>query len=147
MDASASQRTDADAKALSRRNEGKISSGTSRGIIKERGQKLIAIYCTPDHTHILIGLKPTEALSDLVRVIKTNSAKHINEQHWVMGRFSWQEGFGAFSYAHSQLGAVIEYIENQEEHHRRKTFREEYLAFLEKFRVSFDKKYLFEELE
>jgi putative transposase len=77
------------------------------GIITRQGQKLLAIHCMPDHTHILVGLKPSMALSDLVGDIKTGSSNHINENHWVKGRFSWQEGFGAFSYAHSQLGAVI----------------------------------------
>jgi putative transposase len=117
------------------------------GIITAHDQKLIAIHCMPDHTHILLGLKASIALSDLVRAIKASSAKHINEQRWVMGRFSWQEGFGAFSYAHSQIPAVVGYIANQEAHHHRKTFQEEYVEFLEKFRVSFDKKYVFEEIE
>src|SRR5437762_7299201 len=91
------------------------------GIITEREQKLIAIHCMPDHTHILIGLKPSKALSDLVGDIKTGSSNHINENHWVMGRFSWQEGFGAFSYSHSQIPAVADYIRDQVEHHKRKT--------------------------
>src|SRR5688500_17254107 len=83
------------------------------GIITNNGQKLLAIHCMPDHTHIFIGLKPSICLSDLVRDIKTGSTNHINENRWVQGRFSWQEGFGAFSYSHSQLTAVIRYIQNQ----------------------------------
>lgn len=117
------------------------------GIITRNGQKLLAIHCMPDHTHILVGLKPNMALSNLVGDIKAGSTNHINENRWVTGRFSWQEGFGAFSYAHSQLAAVIHYIQNQEEHHRHKGFREEYVEFLEKFQVAYEKQYLFETTE
>src|SRR5436190_1319546 len=95
------------------------------GIVTGQKQKLIAIHCMPDHVHLLVGLKPNHAVSDLVQSIKTGSTNHINENHWVTGRFSWQEGFGAFSYSHSQLGSVIRYIENQMKHHARKTFRQE----------------------
>jgi REP element-mobilizing transposase RayT len=84
------------------------------GIITRQGHKLLAINCMPDHTHILIGLKPGMALSDLVREIKTGSTNFINENRWVTGRFAWQEGFGAFSYSHSQLTDVIQYIRNQD---------------------------------
>jgi REP element-mobilizing transposase RayT len=114
------------------------------GIITRQGHKLLAIHCMPDHTHILIGLKPSMALSDLVREIKTGSTNFINENRWVTGRFAWQEGFGAFSYSHSQLTDVIQYIRNQEQHHARKSFRDEYLEFLEKFNVAYDKRYLFQ---
>ena len=113
------------------------------GIVNRQEQKLLAIHCMPDHTHILIGLKPSHALSDLVRDIKTGSAAFVNDNRWVAGRFSWQEGFGAFPYAHSQLDAVIRYIRDQERHHTKKTFREEYLDFLEKFRVPYDERYIF----
>jgi REP element-mobilizing transposase RayT len=106
------------------------------GIITRQGHKLLAIHCMPDHTHILIGLKPSMALSDLVREIKTGSTNFINENRWVTGRFAWQEGFGAFSYSHSQLTDVIQYIRNQEQHHAKKSFRDEYLEFLEKFNVA-----------
>ena len=100
----------------------------------------------PDHTHILIGLKPDLALSDLVRDIKTGSSNHINENKWISGRFSWQEGFGAFSYSHSQLTEVIRYIQNQEKQHARKSFREEYLSLLEKFEVPHDERYIFKDI-
>ena len=93
------------------------------GIVTRQGQKLIAIHCMPDHTHLLIGLRPNIALSDLVGDIKTGSTNHINEHRWMPGRFSWQEGFGAFSYSHSQLKGVIDYIRDQVKHHARKTFR------------------------
>ena len=92
------------------------------GIVANNGQKLIAINNMPDHVHILIGQKPSIALSDLVRDIKAGSSGFINEQKWMPGRFAWQEGFGAFSYGHSQLGTVVRYIENQQEHHRKRTF-------------------------
>ena len=110
------------------------------GIIKNKNQKLIVINSMQDHVHILVGLKPDVALSDLVRDIKANSSRFINEQKWVRGRFNWQEGFGAFSYSHSQLDTVIRYIQNQERHHTRKSFREEYLQMLEKFKIDYDKK-------
>jgi putative transposase len=116
------------------------------GIVTRQGQKLLAVHCMPDHTHVLIGLKPSMALSDLVGDIKTGSTNHINEKKWVKGRFSWQEGFGAFSYAHSQLTDVIRYIQNQEKHHARKTFREEYKSLLERFEVAHDERYVFEEV-
>jgi putative transposase len=114
------------------------------GIITRQNQKLLAIHCMPDHTHILIGLKPNICLSDLVGDIKTGSTNHINENKWVRGRFSWQEGFGAFSYGHSQLSAVIRYIQNQVQHHARQSFQDEYTAFLKKFQITYDEKYLFQ---
>ncbi len=101
----------------------------------------------PDHLHLLVGLRPDSALSDLVRDIKANSSKFINEKRWVMGRFSWQEGFGAFSYSRSQLGAVIRYIENQQKHHDKKSFRDEYISLLEKFGMEYDPKYIFKTVE
>jgi REP element-mobilizing transposase RayT len=113
------------------------------GIVSRQGQKLIAIHCMPDHTHVLIGLRPNIALSELVGDIKTGSTNHINEQRWVPGRFSWQEGFGAFSYSHSQLKGVIDYIRDQVRHHARRTFRQEYLAFLKKYEVPHDERYVF----
>ena len=90
------------------------------GIIENRNAKLLAIYCMPNHTHILIGLKPSVLLSDLVRDIKAGSSKFINEKRWIKGKFNWQEGFGAFSYSHSQIGNVIRYINKQEAHHQKK---------------------------
>lgn len=115
------------------------------GIVRNQGQKLIAIHCMPDHSHILIGLRPSKCLSDLVREIKTGSADHINKNSWVREHFAWQEGFGAFSYAHDDLPNVIRYIENQEEHHKKRTFREEFLACLKEFEMTVDERYLFEE--
>lgn len=117
------------------------------GIVSNQHQKLIAINSMPDHVHILIGLKPDIALSSLVGEIKASSSRFINEQRWLRGKFNWQEGFGAFSHAHSQLSDVINYIKNQERHHARSSFREEYLMFLKKFNVDFDGKYVFEFIE
>jgi putative transposase len=113
------------------------------GIVSGRKQKLIAINNMPDHLHLLVGFRPDSSLSDLVRDVKAGSSKFINEKRWVMGRFSWQEGFGAFSYSRSQLGTVIRYIENQEKHHAKKSFREEYTVLLEKFGVEYDTRYIF----
>ena len=114
------------------------------GIVRNNGQKLIAINGMSDHVHILIGLKPAMALAELVRDIKANSSAFINSKKWVRGRFSWQEGYGAFSYGHSQLTTVIRYIQNQEQQHHRRTFKDEYLMWLKKFEIPFEEKYIFQ---
>ena len=114
------------------------------GIIDGKNQTVIQINSMPDHIHILAGITPDTAISNLVRDIKANSSKFINKQRWIAGRFEWQTGFAAFSYAHSQLNTVARYIKNQEEHHSRQTFREEYLAFLKRFNVSYNPKYVFD---
>jgi putative transposase len=113
------------------------------GIVSSQKHKLIAINNMPDHLHLLAGLRPDAALSDLIRDVKAGSSKFINEKRWMMGRFSWQEGFGAFSYSRSQLGTVIRYIENQQKHHAKKSFRDEYVELLEKFGVEYDRRYIF----
>jgi putative transposase len=113
------------------------------GIVSGQNQKLLAINNVPDHVHLLVGLRADLSLSELVRDIKANSSRFINEKRWVMGRFSWQEGFGAFSYARSQMDAVIRYIQNQQRHHARRTFREEYLELLRRFEVEYDERYIF----
>jgi REP element-mobilizing transposase RayT len=114
------------------------------GIIKGKDQKPIIVNGMPDHIHAFIGLKPSQSISDLVRDIKNNSSNFINDSKFIKGRFSWQEGYGAFSYAHSQIDAVYHYILNQEEHHKKKTFKEEYIDFLQKFQVEYNDKYLFD---
>jgi REP-associated tyrosine transposase len=117
------------------------------GIVTRKGQKLIAIYCMPDHTHVLLGLKPNIAPSDLVGDIKTGSTNHVNEQKWIGCRFSWQEGYGAFSVSHSHLARVANYIRDQEKHHRRKSFQQEYVQFFERDHVPFDQRYIFRSVE
>ena len=101
----------------------------------------------PDHIHAFIGLSPSMAIADLVRDIKNNSSNFINDRKLVKGKFSWQQGYGAFSYSHSHINNVYQYILNQEEHHKKKTFREEYIEFLKKFEVEYDEKYLFDWIE
>ncbi|PIQ49141.1 MAG: transposase [Cytophagales bacterium CG12_big_fil_rev_8_21_14_0_65_40_12] len=117
------------------------------GIITNKGHKAIIVNGMPDHVHLFIGLKPSMALSDLVRDVKNNSSNFINKNRWVSGRFSWQEGYGAFSYAHSQIDQVYNYILNQEEHHRNTSFKQEYTTFLRKFQINYDDQYLFDWLE
>jgi putative transposase len=117
------------------------------GIIKEKGQKPIIVNGVEDHVHIFVGIKPTMNISDLVRDIKNNSSKFINKQKYLTVKFEWQEGYGVFSYSHSHIDSVYKYIANQEEHHKKKSFKEEYLGFLEKFQVEYNEKYLFDWLE
>ncbi len=117
------------------------------GIISNRNQKLISIFAMPDHVHILVGMKPNMALSDLVRDIKAGSSQHINKMRWVKGKFSWQEGHGSFSHSRSQISKVANYISTQEEHHKKKTFKEEYLGILANLDIEYDERYLFEWIE
>ena len=114
------------------------------GIIANKNHKLLAINGVADHVHILFGLNPSVALSDIVRDIKNNSSKFINEKRWMPGHFEWQAGYGGFSYSRSQRSDVINYIENQEEHHRGNSFRSEYLNILNSFEIDFDEQYVFE---
>ena len=117
------------------------------GIIEAKGQKSIIVNGVADHVHVFIGLKPTMAISDLLRDLKNNSSKFINEQKFLQSKFEWQAGFGAFSYSKSQIEKVYQYILNQEKHHQTNTFKEEYLTFLKKFDIEYDPKYLFDWLE
>jgi REP element-mobilizing transposase RayT len=117
------------------------------GIITKLGHKSINVNGMEDHIHIFIGLKPSVAISDLVREIKSNSSKFINEKKMRNGEFNWQNGYGAFSYSRSQIQQVYDYIENQEIHHKKKTFREEYLELLDFFQISIEGKALFDFLE
>lgn len=117
------------------------------GIIKGKNQKSIIVNGMPDHIHVFIGLKPSMLISDLVRDIKNNSSKWINDNKLIQGKFQWQEGYGAFSYSHSHIENVYNYILNQEEHHKVKSFREEYIDFLKKFEIEHDEKYLFDWIE
>ena len=114
------------------------------GIIKGKGQKSIIVNGMPDHIHALIGLKPVMAISDLVRDIKNNASNFVNDHNFIKGKFAWQENYGAFSYSHSHIERVYEYILNQEKHHQKKTFKQEYIEFLKKFEIEYVEKYLFE---
>ena len=114
------------------------------GIIDNNKQKLFAIYCMPDHVHILVSMKPALAISDFVRDIKASSSSFIKEKKWVNSLFRWQEGFGAFTYHKSQANNVVDYILNQPENHRKKAFKEEYINFLKEYQIEYDEKYLFE---
>ncbi len=113
------------------------------GIVTKQRHKLIAVNNVPDHVHVLIGQRPDAALSDLVGDIKSGSTNFINRQRWIKGKFNWQEGFGAFSYSRSQLDTVIRYDQNQQKHHQRHSFQDEYLKLLEKFEVPYDGRYIF----
>lgn len=114
------------------------------GIIKNKGQKSIIINEMEDHVHLFVGLKPSTALSDLIRDVKNNTSNFINDNKWLAEKFSWQEGYGAFSYSHSHIHHVYQYILNKQAHHQKKTFKEEYTELLEKFEISFEERFLFE---
>lgn len=115
------------------------------GIITNKDQKLMIINGMPNHLHLLISTKPNCNLSDLVRDIKTNASKWINEKRFVNGKFQWQNGFGAFTVSQSQLQKITNYIKNQEEHHKVKSFREEYVDFLKAYNIDFNTQYIFED--
>jgi REP element-mobilizing transposase RayT len=115
------------------------------GIIKANNHKLLAINGMPDHLHIFIGMRPTQSISDLLQDIKGSSSKWINEKKFLKVKFEWQEGYGAFSYSKSHVNNVINYIQNQENHHEKETFKEEYLKFLKVFEIEYDERYIFNE--
>ena len=117
------------------------------GIVSGKKQKVLAIGGFADHIHNLISINPSVSISDLVKDIKANSSRWINERSFVKGKFQWQEGFGAFSYSFKEIDRVVKYINNQEKHHQKKTFKDEYLEFLDNFKVEFDEKYVFEWIE
>ena len=113
------------------------------GIIQNRKHKLLAINFMPDHVHILLGYNPNQLLTDLVRDIKAVTSKFINDHRWIYGKFEWQAGYGAFSYSKSEIDNVIKYIDSQEKHHARRSFREEFMELLKTFNVDYDEHYLF----
>jgi REP element-mobilizing transposase RayT len=112
------------------------------GIITNNGHKLLQIGGMPDHIHVLFGMRPTQSLSNLMQDIKGNSSMWINQKRLIAGRFSWQEGFGAFSYGKSQIDNVVKYIQQQENHHKKRTFEDEYLELLKLFNVDYNEKYI-----
>ena len=117
------------------------------GLVQNRKAKMLAIHCMPDHTHLFVGFKPTILIADFVKEIKVESNEFITKKKWVKGKFNWQEGYGVFSYSHSHIDRVAKYVLNQEVHHQKKTFRQEYLELLEKFQIPFEEKYLFDFIE
>ena len=117
------------------------------GIVTNNGHKLISINGTANHLHIAVGYKPHQLIPELLQDIKGHSSKWINEKKFVKGKFSWQSGYGAFSFSHSQIDAAVKYINNQEEHHKKTSFREEYLELLKKYDVKFDEKYILEDVD
>ena len=114
------------------------------GIVQNRKQKMLAINNMPDHIHLLVGFNTTMSISDLMEEVKSISSKFINEKGWIKGKFEWQRGYGVFSYAASQIDDVIKYIMNQQEHHKKYSFKEEYLDFLKEFEIDYDEHYVFE---
>lgn len=116
------------------------------GIVQNNKHKLIAINGMPNHLHVFVGYKPHQLIPDLLQDIKGSSSKWINDKRLVRGKFKWQEGYGAFSYSHSQVDSVVKYINEQEQHHRKQSFYEEYVQLLRKFDVSFDEKYVLQDV-
>lgn len=114
------------------------------GIVQNHHHKMLQINGMPDHIHIFIGYDPRQTIPDLVETIKTDSNHFIKRQGFCPQKFNWQEGYGAFSYARSQVDAVVKYVANQERHHQKKTFQEEYLMMLQKFEVEYKEEYLFD---
>ena len=105
---------------------------------------MLAVNSMPDHTHLFVGFRPVISISDFMKEIKVETNEFINNKKWVRGKFSWQEGYGVFSYSHSHIDRVIKYILNQERHHSINSFKTEYYSFLKKFDVAFSEKYLFD---
>ncbi|MEZ4897152.1 MAG: IS200/IS605 family transposase [Saprospiraceae bacterium] len=116
------------------------------GIIQNDNHKLLQINGMPDHVHVFFGMRPTQSLSDLMKKLKGESSAWINKRGFCQTKFSWQEGFGAFSYAPSQVPQVIRYIKNQEEHHRNKKFIEEYVELLNEFQIDYQRHFIFDPL-
>jgi len=116
-------------------------------IIQNHGHKVLSIGGMPDHIHLLFGFRPTQSLSELMQNAKRDSSEWINKEKLILGKFSWQEGYGAFSYSKSQIPQVIKYIENQEIHHKKRTFIEEYKKILNVFGLEYDERYIFKPIE
>lgn len=115
-------------------------------LINETHCKTIIVNGVADHVHCFFGLKPVIAVAELMKTVKAKSSKYINDHSLTSNRFEWQEGYGVFSYSQSQVDKVYHYIQNQEAHHQKQTFRDEYIAFLKKFKIEYDEQYLFHEL-
>jgi putative transposase len=114
------------------------------GLVQNRKAKMLAVHCMPDHAHVFVGFKPTVLIADFIKEIKVESNEFINDKKWMKTKFSWQEGYGVFSYSHSHIDRVVKYVLNQEQHHRKKTFQQEYVDFLRKFEIPFEDRFLFD---
>ncbi len=117
------------------------------GTVQNNGHKMIAINNMPDHLHMFVGVNPNQSISELMRLVKGDSSEWINKERLTNSKFSWQEGYGAFSYSKSQVDTVVQYIANQQEHHKRFSFRDEYISLLKKFEIEFDERFIFKEPE
>lgn len=117
------------------------------GLVQRRKSKMLAVHCMPDHLHLFVGFNPEMSISDFVKELKVESNQFINAKKWIAGKFAWQQGYGVFSYSQTQKDAVIKYIINQELHHRKKTFKTEYIELLERFEISFEHRFLFDFLD
>jgi putative transposase len=117
------------------------------GIVQAHKHKLIIVNGMPDHVHMLVGMRPTQSVSELLQDVKGSSSLWVNERRLTKGRFQWQQGFCAISYSKKDLPNVIEYIQNQQQHHHQKTFMEEYRNLLNEFEIEFDERYIFKEPE
>jgi putative transposase len=117
------------------------------GLVQNREAKMLAVHCMPDHIHLFVGIKPVVFIPDFVKEIKVESNEFINNKNWVDSKFNWQQGYGVFSYSHSHIDTVVKYVLNQEKHHLRKTFRQEYHQLLDRFEIPFEEKYLFDFIE
>jgi putative transposase len=113
-------------------------------IVQKHKIKMMAINSMPDHIHMFIGLRPDITISEIVHDIKHSSTNFINDKKWFQHKFNWQEGFGAFTYSQSQINNVVKYILNQEKHHHKKSFKEEYIELLKLFKINYDEKYIFD---
>ncbi len=116
-------------------------------LVQNRKAKMLAVNCMPDHIHFFVGFKPTILISDFVKEIKVESNEFVNKKNWIRDKFNWQEGYSVFSYSHSHIDAVVKYVLNQEAHHQRKTFKQEYLQMLEKSEIPYEDRYLFDFIE
>jgi REP element-mobilizing transposase RayT len=115
-----------------------------RGIVEKRKSTLLAINNVPDHMHILVSINPNYSFAKFIQDVKAGSSKFINDKKWIKGKFQWQTGYGAFSYSRSHVENVVNYINNQQKYHEIKSFRDEYLEFMEKFKIEYEDNYLFE---
>ncbi|HEY9004308.1 MAG TPA: IS200/IS605 family transposase [Mucilaginibacter sp.] len=117
------------------------------GLVQNRKAKMLAVNCMPDHIHLFVGFRPTVLISDFVKEIKVESNEFINDRGWIKGKFNWQEGYGVFSYSQSHIDVVVKYILNQEKHHQKRSFKQEYVELLERFQIPFEDRFLFDFIE